>query len=562
MTDTENPPMPAAAIASCRRRLHLWGFILLVAFGNACIYQGPLYAFAVTHLETTSANGILTLATLFFLVVFTTALLLGLLGLVSHHLLKPVCLIAAMGNALALYFLHTYRVVLDKSMMGNVFNTNLTEAGSYFHVRLLLYLLVFGVLPCLLLARVRIRPEKRWRRLVFLLILSIAGAGWFYANARTWLWIDKNASRLGGMILPWSYVFNSTRYYADYRASHRTQTRLPAASFLSDEKTIVILVIGEAARRQDFALYGYPRQTNPLLAGAGIVALPNARACATYTTASVLCILSHIDPGRGFSQAYEPLPSYLSRHGIDVIWRTNNWGEPPLKVQTYQRAEELRRGCQGEGCAHDEVLLSGLAQRIGASPHKKVFVVLHQGGSHGPSYYAKYPARFGVFKPVCTSVDLSQCSNADLVNAYDNTIVYTDYFLQQTIDLLKTFPKTATALMYISDHGESLGEYGLYLHGTPYAIAPDVQKDIPFLVWTSERFRQLNRSRGTKQSKPSDPSDRPDRPHQSNQDGSVQTTRPDPAMPFSQQDIFHSVMGAFDMRSDIYQPQHDIFRHR
>jgi lipid A ethanolaminephosphotransferase len=243
-------------------------------------------------------------------------------------------------------------------------------------------------------------------------------------------------------------------------------------------------------------------------------------------------MLSHIETGWSLASSYEPLPSYLQRNGVDVIWRTNNWGEPPLKVQTYQRAEDIPGACQGDSCRYDEVLLQGLEQRIRSSAKAKIFVVLHQHGSHGPAYYSEYPKRFEVFTPVCKSVELHECTKAELVNAYDNTIVYTDEFLSRTIELLKTFLPTASMLMYVSDHGESLGEYGLYLHGAPNSIAPDVQRDIPFLVWMSADFK---RNKGI----------------------SIQQLNRESS--HSHANVFHSVMGAFDMRSDIYNRQLDLF---
>ena len=508
------------------------GFIVTVALVNAGLYHKPLYSFAVANLDYSSLGGILTLATLFFLVTFVTTLIFSLLSLVSLRLIKPLCILGALCNALALYFVETFGVVLDKSMMGNVFNTNFTEASSFFHPELLVYLLVLGASPCWFLSRVQIQRTRMLRRVTFLILVLLIGVGWIYASSITWLWIDQNARRLGGLIMPWSYVINASRHYDDHLLASREQRLLPAASFVANEKTIVFLVIGEAARTQNFSLYGYRRPTNPLMAESGVVALPRSRACATYTTASVICILSHIDTGRQFSSSYEPLPNYLQRHGIDVIWRTHNWGEPPLKVQTYERAEDLRRECQGDMCDYDEVLLQELDQRIRSSIKEKIFVVLHQHGSHGPAYYNNYPKKFEVFKPVCKSVELHQCTNEELVNAYDNTILYTDYFLHGAIGLLEAFPKTATMLMYISDHGESLGEYGLYLHGTPYSIAPDVQKDIPFLVWMSDAFKQ-------KKTIPM-----PQLAHQTRH---------------SQANVFHSIMGAFDVRSEIYNRQLDIF---
>ena len=159
-----------------------------------------------------------------------------------------------------------------------------------------------------------------------------------------------------------------------------------------------------------------------------------------------------------------------------------------MKVQSYERAPALRQGCTGEGCNHDEVLLNGLSDRIRSSEAQNVFVVLHQRGSHGPSYHAEYPKRFELFKPVCESVELDRCSDEELTNAYDDTILYTDYVLGEVIHVLENLVNTSAVMMYISDHGESLGEYGLYLHGTPFSIAPDAQKQIPFIVWMSSAF--------------------------------------------------------------------------
>ena len=508
------------------------GFIVTVALVNAGLYHLPLYSFAVANLDYLSQGGALILATLFMLATSITILFFSLLSLVSLRLLKLLCMVAALGNALALYFVETYGVVLDKTMMGNVFNTDFAEAGSFFHPKLLVYLLALGALPCWLLARIQIHKTGVRQRVTLLMLVLLITAGWIYASSRSWLWIDKNASRLGGMIMPWSYVINATRYWSDHALASREHSLLPAASFVANRKTIVILVIGEAARAQNFSLYGYQRLTNPLMAAAGAVALPHAHSCATYTTASMICILSPADSGGQFFSSAEPLPSYLQRHGIDVIWRTRNWGEPPLKVQTYQRGETLRQECQGDGCDYDEVLLQGLDQRIHASTSEKILVVLHLHGSHGPDYFRNYPEKFEVFKPACQSVELDHCTSEELVNAYDNTIVYTDYFLQRAIGLLEAIPDTAAMLMYISDHGESLGEHGLYLHGTPYAIAPDVQKEIPFLVWMSDAFKQQK---------------------------TIAETQLAPQSSHPQANVFHSLMGAFDMRSGIYNAQLDIF---
>jgi len=507
-------------------------FVGVTAVLNALLFHLPLFSFAAVNLDLSSFTGFLTLATLLVALLSASVLLLTLPALMSQRLLKPFSMSIALGNAVAVYFVATYHVVLDETMMGNVLNTDFAETAEYLHPTLIVYLLALGVLPCWLLARVRIRETPRLHFVAVALACLSFTVIWSLLAARSWLWFDENSKRLGGMVMPWSYVINTARYEVPRLMAPAGQTLLPPATFSSDEKTVVILVIGEAARARDFQLYGYDRPTNPLLSGTGVVALKNATACATYTTAAVRCILSNADAGSQFSKRYEPLPSYLQRNGVDVIWRSRNWGEPPLKVQTYQRADDLSAHCAGVRCAYDEILLSGLEQRIKASSSRRVFVVLHQSGSHGPAYYRKYPSEFEHFKPVCKSVELGQCNHDELVNAYDNTILYEDYFLSHVIGVLKKFNDTATLMIFVSDHGESLGEYGTYLHGMPYAIAPDVQKEIPFIIWMSDAFIR---------------------------EKAVRADRLQGQGTHSQRDIFHTVMGAFSMHGAAYRGEYDIF---
>jgi lipid A ethanolaminephosphotransferase len=509
------------------------GLIIVIALVNVALYHRPLYSFAVDNLNGYTANSILTLITLAVVVFVVTTLVFSLLVLPTHKLLKPIGVLMFLGNSVALYFVETYQVVIDKSMVGNVFNTNVSEASGFLHPKLLLYVAVFGLLPSVILLKKRFNKTSRLRLSLFAFLIVFAGFGWIYFASSTWLWIDKNAKKLGGMILPWSYVINTIRYQTSLLARSREQILLPPATFTSNRKTVVILVIGESARAQNFSLYGYERLTNPLLAKDGAIPLKGTVSCSTYTTASLNCILSHDGSSSVFSDPYEPLPSYLQRHGVDVIWRSRNWGEPPMKVQTYERDTAIKKRCKdSEGCEGDEVLLSGLSERIQSSKSEKVFVVLHQKGSHGPDYYKKYPQRFELYQPVCQSVELNQCTNDELVNAYDNTIVYTDYLLDRVIELLGKLENVPTLLMYISDHGESLGEHGLYLHGTPYTIAPDVQKEIPFIVWMSPDFVKKE---------------------------GVSSIEFGQQSAHTQANVFHSVMGAFDVQSEAYDPSLDIF---
>lgn len=421
-------------------------------------------------------------------------------------------------------------------MMGNVFNTNFTEAGELFNPKILLYLLLLGVLPGVAIAKIEISSVSALKRIAAMCAAIVITVAFAYANSKTWLWFDKNAKRVGGLSMPLSYIINSVRYAAG--ATHSSaELQIPDADF-SNNKTVVLLVIGEAARMKNFSLYGYQRNTNPYLAKDDVVAMRDTKSCTTYTTESIKCMLSPFGSHSPSRTSYETLPTYLQRQNVKVLWRSNNWGEPKMKVGQYEKTNEILAGCNGKNCrqlSHDEVLLYKLDQKLKKYSKDNVLIVLHTNGSHGPQYNTKYPPQFEIFKPVCKSVELQKCSHDELVNAYDNTIVYADYFLHQTIALLKSLKNTSSVMIYISDHGESLGEKNFYLHGMPYAIAPDVQKEIPFIVWTSEKFKKEH--------------------HLTNQDLARQTHH-------SQDNIFHSVMGAFGATNEFYKKDLDIFNNR
>jgi len=503
-------------------------FIVLATLLNTLLYHYPLYSFSLSNLDVFSLNGVLTLITLTILSVMLTSVALLALFFISTKLVKLLCIIFALVNSVALYFMMTFKVILDFSMMGNIFNTHIDEASSYWHPTLLVYFVVLGLFPSWVIWQLKFKPVKRLTLMIQAMLMILVSVIWIYMNSSTWLWLDKYSKYVGGQIMPWSYVINTIRYQQDTKPTLENQTLLPKARFKNTDKKVVVLIIGETARQHNFSLYGYVRNTNPLLSKTNIIALNNPSSCATYTTGSVACILSH---SKETGANDERLPSYLQRQGVDVIWHTKNWGEGPIKVATYKGKGELKKICQGEKCDYDELLLSGLNARIAASKQDKIFIVLHTKGSHGPSYYSQYPKRFEQFKPVCKSVDLSECSYEELVNAYDNSIVYTDYFINQVILMLKQ-TKRASSLLYLSDHGESLGESGFYLHGTPMAFAPKEQTKIPFLTWMSEDFAQQK---------------------------GIDLAHFKQSETHAHSNVFHSVMGALDMQSDIYQPQLDVF---
>ncbi len=496
-------------------------YALIVSFITLILYHFPFYKFVLRNIDINSLNGISLLVSLTILAIFLNALVfyigLYLLRTVGKWLLVLFFNI----NAVALYFINTYGVIIDKTMIGNVLNTNFEESSSFFSFTLIAYVILLGVLPSILILKTDIIYGK-WKKfliqssLTLVFLLSLA-----YANAPNWLWIDKHSKTLGALAMPWSYVVNTSRFYFHKYKKNKKQIPLPNATIKNDKKSVVVLVIGESARSKNFYLYGYEKNTNPLLSKMENVHSYNAKSCATYTTAGVKCILEHKHTGK----LYETLPNYLFRSDVEVIWRTTNWGEPTVRIKTYQKKKDLKKLCQGDNCEFDEVLLSGLKEQILASKKNKILVVLHTSTSHGPTYYKKYPPTFNKFTPVCKSVELAKCTQEELTNAYDNTIFYTDYILATLISDLKELNEYESAMIYISDHGESLGENNLYMHGIPASIAPKEQLEIPFIVWASDNSRSLKESKM-----------------------------------LSQHHIFHSVLDFLAIESPIYNKEMSIFK--
>lgn len=293
-----------------------------------------------------------------------------------------------------------------------------------------------------------------------------------------------------------------------------------------------MLVIGESARKANFQLYGYQRATNPLLSKQEGLKVYQATSCATYTTAGSKAIL---EP-KNSDDLYELLPNYAFRMGVDVAWRTSNWGEPPIHIDEYLTDDDLATQYPNADAHHDGILFEGLRERIASSKREKVLIVLHTSTSHGPKYADKYPKEFEVFKPVARNVEEGEKNIGLLVNAYDNTIVYTDFLLNGLINTLRSMNDWQSAMIFISDHGESLGENNMFMHGLPMSLAPKVQYEIPFLVWTSENFRDYKRVSS----------------QQKAQNGEL------PAV-LEQHYIFHSVLNLLSIQSPAYNKDFDIF---
>ncbi len=519
-------------IKKWKRRVSLLTFSCIVSVWTLLVYNMPFFSYVADH-SNEDAGGRIWLITSLVVIMLAvnfmmTYLAMFLLRMVGRMLMALFSLI----NATAVYFIVTYSVMIDATTIENVFNTRYSEASGFFSWGLWLFILIFGVLPALwcLMQPVVIGKAKKMGlccggALAIVLIMAAM-------NVKQTLWISQHDTELGGLLQPWSYVANTYRVIISQQDEQAEEIKLPDGRIADKEKTAVVLVIGESARKANFQLYGYQRDTNPLLAKQKGLRVYEATSCATYTTAGTKAIL---EPKRT-DELYELLPNYAFRTGVDVVWRTSNWGEPPIHIDEYVTNEELGARYPEENEYVDGILLKGLRERIEGSQKEKVLIILHTSTSHGPKYADKYPKEFEVYKPVVKSVEEGEKHIGRLVNAYDNTIRYTDYLLDSLINTLRDMKAWHTAMIFISDHGESLGENNIYMHGLPMNLAPKVQYEIPFLVWTSEGFRNYKKTQNGKKAA----------------EGEL------PAV-LEQHYIFHSVLNLLSIQSPAYDKDFDIF---
>lgn len=273
-----------------RTKFSSCSFVLLLSLCNTVLFHYPLAVYSLENIDYHSAHGMRTLLTLVVIVFVITAVFLFAISLLSTLALKVFAISCVLGSSVAFYFIITYQVILDRSMMGNVFNTKAVESSEFLHPKLLLFFIILGLLPTFLIIKIKVGAVRRLRALSYTLLLVIFCLLFIYVNGSTALWFDKHSRKLGGVMLPWSYIINSARVHIDRLNENVEPTLLPMPTVVDKRKTVVVLVIGETARANNFSIYGYGRNTNPLLVTSGAVALQNVKACSTYTTASIHCM--------------------------------------------------------------------------------------------------------------------------------------------------------------------------------------------------------------------------------------------------------------------------------
>ncbi len=463
------------------------------------------------------------------------------------YVTKPLFMLLILASAAGAWFMDRFGVIIDTEMIRNAAETNSAEAGHLITPGFALHMLAYGVLPCLLIGWVKVRHRPFFGKvrgnlavivpvLVIALVAGLSHARVYAAAARAHHDWFETLNPFVPLVTAVAFAAGQSGGENVAAAPLGTDARVADTPIGKRKPRLMIVVAGETARADDFSLGGYGRDTNPELARKDILYFPDTTSCGTATAVSLPCmfsVYSRADYTHRKGLSTENLLDVLSHAGVRVEWWDNNTGSKKIASRVTERsliAGGNPRDCAGGEC-RDQVLLDALDAWIG-SVERDTVLVLHQIGSHGPAYYQRYPEDFRRFTPDCRSADFSDCTKEEIVNAYDNTIAYTDHILAGVIGRLeKQQDRLDVSMLYMSDHGESLGELGLYLHGAPYMIAPRQQTRVPFVLWLGKQARAAY---------------------------SAACLDDETKAPRSHDNLFHSVLGMMRVETDIRDPALDL----
>lgn len=436
--------------------------------------------------------GVLFIVTLFLLFVIAYSLLL------QKYVTKVLLAFFIIANTGALYFMQTYNVAIDKIMMINVFQTDKAEVEALFSWKMLLFVILGVLLPLWLLLKVKIRygnfKQELWLRIKMVLscgLLIILLLLPFISKIDTFL---EERKHLLYFMMPSNYI-GSTIDALKVMNKHNNLQPLNKKAQLNKywqnngRKNLFVIVVGESARAASFSLNGYERATNKPLNPfvKDMMVFKHTKACGTSTAIAVPCMFSPYgqkDFVAGSASYIENVLDVLAYNGYKAVWRENN---SSCKGNCSRIETEIF--CQDNSCM-DTLMQDNLVEKIN-SINDNMVIVLHQYGSHGPDYFLRYPQEFEIYKPVCKDIELKNCSYDEIRNAYDNSIVYNSYIMAKMLKELSALKdKYNVVVLYTSDHGESLGEDGVYLHAAVYKYAPHYQTEVPFWIWMPEETRR------------------------------------------------------------------------
>jgi len=461
----------------------------------------------------------------------------------SKYTTKPLLILMLLTAAFSNYFMTTYDVVIDHSMIENAVETSMKESLDLFSLNMVLYILFLFVLPSIFIyftplqfGSLKMELKRKAQSFILsllVIVITIVSQGDYYAT------FFREHKQIRYYATPTFQIYSVKKFIKEKYFHKSVEFQHVAMDAKIDEpipeRELIVMVVGETARADRFSLNGYAKQTNPLLEQEDIINFPQVSSCGTATAKSVPCMFSLTQKKDYDSTAVrntDNVLDILKRSGVNVLWRDNNSDSKGVALRVdYEdfQSSDTNPICDIE--CRDEGMLSGLQEYINTHPKGDIMIVLHQMGNHGPAYYKRYPKRFEKFTPVCTTNQLEECSKEEIDNAYDNAILYTDYFLKKVIDLLKRNNDFETAMVYMSDHGESLGEHGIYLHGMPDLLAPIEQTHVPSVLWFGDKVKGELK---------------------------VDELKANSKNSYSQDNLSHTLLGLFEVQSEYYKKELDI----
>ena len=529
------------------KHISQYTLIVIIAIFFTLFYN---FSFFTNVVNTYPLDG-LNIVHFFSVGILLTSLVVFLFTLFSsEYTTKPILIITLVVSSFAAYFMDTYHVVIDDSMIRNSLQTNLSESSDLFSLKLVLYIFLLGVLPSYFVYKTQIKYKSFKQEffaklkticlsLAVVLIILFSFSKFYTSFLREHKPLRYHVNPIYWIYSIGNYINKSVNSGPIVVKQIGLDAKINEESHQKVDKTeLIIMVVGEAARANRFSLNGYEKETNPLLKKEENYNFPNLYSCGTPTAESVPCMFSIFDKAnydykKGIST--ENILDVLKHtKNVNILWRDNNSDSKGVALRTDfedYRTSKTNTKCDDE--CRDVGMLVGLDDYIKKHQGEDILIVLHQMGNHGPAYYKRYPKEFEKFIPVCKTNQLEQCTQEEVSNAYDNAILYTDYFLSEVINFLKPYSKDyETAMLYMSDHGESLGENGLYLHGLPYFMAPDEQKHIASLMWFGEGDIK--------------------------EDVDLEKLNTYKNKLFSQDNLFHTLLGLFEVETEVYKKEMDI----
>lgn len=471
---------------------------------------------------------------------FGAATLLFLLVIARGRFTRWILAAYLIVSAMAGYYMDHYGVVIDSVMIDNIFQTNPQELAGLLSPSMAVWIFFVGLIPAALVWKYcpidTTLPTgiSRWKWNTLLVVTMLMCVIPFTADFAYFLREHKITRCFSSPVF---YSYSAVKFAVQALSPSAVKGVTPIAldaKFVGDKsvKKLVIMVVGETARFDRFELNGYSRPTNPKLSQENVLSLKNVTSCGTSTGVSVPCMFSVFtrkEYEKDKALHTENALDILAKHNVAVLWRDNNSDSKGVATRLpYENFQSTAFNPVCDEECRDIGMLSKLDNYIEKNKNKDILIVLHQMGNHGPEYYRRYPPEFAKFKPLCKTGELSRCSQDEVDNSYDNAILYTDYFLAEIIHFLKKYDaQRGTAMLYVSDHGESLGEHGIYLHAAPYAIAPKEQTHVPAIIWLGKQFGFT-----------------------------IDQLTPYQDKAFSHDDVFCTLLGAFQLTASECTPQH------